>query len=451
MFRDRVSYDWNYDWRNKEPKELLHPLMSEEEKVTILGLSSFHPNGYFREKAIKALSNMETGHEISYLLIRINDWVREVRNSSKEQLLRYLTPQHALSFVNNLPLVLRLGECSREEHFDIINTVISILSSDECSSKLINGLQSTDSKVRLACYKIIIKTRILDNKSIINYLINDTNAYNRLFVLRNIRQEITPNEITDTTQLLLHDKFAQIRILTLEILYAFKPEEAIYILEERLFDRSQSLRDLSRYLLSKHKKYDFADIYRDSIQKNEQLYSSICGLGETGNVNDSKIIVEFINSDIIKIVKATINALARLNLQEYKENIIFILNDERAGISKAARLVLYKEINVCDADKIYGIFKQAMYDHVKINTCVLLCSLSKWDSIIYIIEFCADKNKSVSTLGQYALENWKLKYNRSFTTPTKNQVAEIRESIANFGSAIKNSDKEFIEFILRDF
>ncbi|GAA0765013.1 hypothetical protein GCM10008908_00930 [Clostridium subterminale] len=451
IFRERVSYEWSYDWRTKDPKELLHPLMSEEEKVTILGLSSFHPNGYFREKAIKALSNMETGHEIPYLLIRINDWVRPVRNSSKEQLLRYLTPEHTMSFINNLPLVLRLGECSREEHVDVINAVVSLLSSSESSQKLISGLQSPDSKVRLACYKIILKTRILDNKSIINYLIKDTNSYNRLFVLRNIQQEITPAEFTEVSQLLLHDKFAQIRILALETLYTFQPEGAINVLEKSLFDRNQSVRSLSRYLLSKHKKYDFAAIYRDAIQKNEQLYSSICGLGETGNTSDSKIISTFMSNDTIKIVKASINSLARLDFQEYEEELIFIIKDERVGISKAARSVLYKKIDVSDADTIYEIFKQAIYDHVKINTCILLCSLSKWESIRYIIEFCADKNDSISALGQNAIENWKLRYNYSFTTPTKKQIEAIRKLIMDYGKSIKDSDRNFIEFCIRDF
>lgn len=451
MFRTRRSLDWNYDWRSKEPKALLSHLMSEEEKVTILGLSSFHPNGYFREKSIIALSNMETGYEIPYFLIRLNDWVMEVRNISKEQLKKYLTPQYALSFINNLPLVLRLGGCSRDEHLGIINSVVSILSSAECSPKLISGLQSTDSKVRLCCYKIILKTRILDNISIINYLIKDINSYNRLFVLKNIQRELTADEFIDISHLLLHDKFAQIRVLALETIYAFKPQGAIDILEKSLFDINQSVRELSRYLLLKHKKYDFASLYRDSIEKNEQLYSSICGLGETGNINDTEIIAEFLNSDTIRVVKASINALSRLDLKGYKEKIMFTLNDGRAGISKIARRVLHKEINVSDADTIYAIFKQAIYNHVKINTCVLLCSLSKWNAIMYIIEFCADKDINISTIGQYALGNWKLKFNRSFTKPTKNQIKEIRKAIILFGKSIKESDRDFIEFSSRDF
>lgn len=449
MFRERTSYDWHYDWKNKNPNELLHPSMSQEENVAILGLSSFHPNGYFREKAILALSNMKTGYEIPYILIRLNDWVRQVRNTSKEQLLRYITPEYVMDFVNNLPLVLRLRECSRDEHIDIIDKVVSIISSPEGFPKLISGLQSADSKVRLACYKIILQTKVIDNRSIINYLIKDTNPYNRLFVLRNIRNEITQDEFIGISQLLLHDKYAQIRIIGLELLYYFSPKEAINILEKSLFDNNHSVRELSRYLLSKNKKYDFAAIYRDEIQKNEKLYSSICGLGETGNINDSKFIIKFMDSDVVKIVKASITALARLDIQGNKEKILLFLNDERAGISKTVRKVLSKEINTGDAEIIYGIFKRAIYEHIKINTCVLLCSLSKWYAIRYIIELCSDKNEEISILGQRALESWK--YNQSFTTPSNIQIKELREVLECFGKSIKDSDRNFIEFSIKDF
>jgi HEAT repeat protein len=451
LLREKVSYDWHRDWRNKSPEELLHPLMSKEEKVTILGLSSFHPNGYFREKAIRTLSSLETGGEIPYLLIRINDWVKQVRNTAKLQLLRYITQEHAMNFVNNLPLILRLRDCSRDEHIDIVDAVVSILSSAEGAQKLISGLQSTDSKVRLACYKIILETKVIDNRSVISCLIKDTNPYNRLFVLRNIRQGITQEEFADISQLLLHDKFAQIRIFVLEVLYDFMPEEAVGILEKSLFNSNQSVRELSRYVLSKEKKYDFAAIYRDSIEKNEKLYSAICGLGEKGDISDTEIIIKYMNSDVIRIVKACIIALAKLDIQGYKERIILMLKDERAGISRTARKVLHEKVDASDADTIYIIFKQAVHVHVKINCCVLLCTLSKWSAIRYIIEFCADENERVSTLGQMALERWKLRYNSSFTTPTSSQIKEIREALIYFWESVKERDRDFIEFCMRDF
>lgn len=451
IFRERNSNERYYNWEGKNPKELLHPLMSEEEQSTILGLSSFHPNGYFREKAIIALSDMETDYAIPYLLIRINDWIRQVRIVSKEQLQRYLTEKYAAGFVKNLPLVLRLKECSRDEHLDIMEAVISVISSTESSQNLINGLQSTDWKVRLACYKIILQTKVIDNKKIIDYLIKDTNPYIRVFVFRNIKQEISKEEFVQISHLLLNDRFFQIRIIALELLNSFMPEEAVTILEKSLFDTNKSIRDFSRYLISKHKKYDFAGLYRDSIQKNERVYSSICGLGECGNINDSKIISKFINSDSGKIEKAAIIALARLDLQEYKEEILLRLKDERASISKTVRRILSKEVNASDEDAIYKIFKETTYEHVRINASILLCSLSKWNAIRHIIEFCADKNVSISTIGQSALERWRLKYNQSFMTPGSKQIKELREALERFRKSIKNSDREFIESCIHDF
>lgn len=451
MFRNSSSYDWDYNWGNKDPRELLHPSMSEEEKVTVLGLSSFHRNGYFREKSIINLSQMKTGHELTYLLIRVNDWVKQVQNVSKKHLIRYLKPENAMNLVNNLPLVFRLRDCSRGELDSIINVIVSLLSSIECTPQLICGLQSVDPKVRLSCYKIITDRSVLDNKSIIGYLIKDSNPYIKIFVLRSIQKRMTIDEFIGISHLLLNDRSVQVRIFALEMLYNFRPEESVGILEKSLFDKNSSVRELARYLLSKQGKYDFASIYRGSIIKSKDEYSSICGLGETGTPADGEIIEGYLNSENTRIVKASINGLAHLNFQRYRERFISILNDSRPGVSKAARRVLYKEINASDADSIYNVFKHTIDEHVKINTCVLLCSLTKWDSIRYIIESCADTNESVSKLGQYALVNWELKFNRSFTSPSKNQVEEIRKSLIKFGKSIKDTDKSFIEFSIRDF
>lgn len=449
LFRERASFDWNYGWRNKEPKNLINSLMSEEEKITILGLSSFHPSGYFREKAIIALSAMNRGGVIPYLLIRVNDWASEVRCVSKEKLLRFITIEHALDLANNLPLVLRLRECFRDNHSEILEKVISILSSEEGSKKLVKGLESIDPKVRLACYKIIIEKKVIDNRSIINYLIKEINPFNKLFVLKNIRDEITRDEFVDISKVLLNDKFGPIKILAIELIYSFGIEYSISVLEEGIFDNNKSVRELSRYFLSKGRKYDFASIYIDAIQKNEKIYSAICGLGEVGSKTDSEIIIKFIDSDIVKIAKASINSLARLDIERYKGKIIMSLNDERAGISKSARKVLCRNIYSSDVDIIYRFFYEANYNHVKINCCIILCSLSKWQAIRYIIEFCSNESKNISKLGQSALERWILRYNQSFVSPTKNEIGEIRKSLESFGSFIEGKHREFIETCIK--
>lgn len=124
-------------------------------------------------------------------------------------------------------------------------------------------------------------------------------------------------------------------------------------------------------------------------------------------------------------------------MQANKEKILSFLKDKRQDISKSAKRVLYNEIYDNDADAVYAIFKKAEYVHVKVNSCTLLCSISKWCALPYIIEFCADENESVSAIGRFSLEGWESRFNQSFTTPSKNQVEKIRKSLASFGKSIK--------------
>ncbi|MGL5149542.1 MAG: hypothetical protein ACRC7N_03085 [Clostridium sp.] len=451
IFRGRTSYDWNYDRRNKEPRNILDPLMSKEEKIAILGLSSFHPNGYFREKSILALSHMNSGYAIPYLLIRLNDWVREVRSASKSELLKYIRLEYVTDFINNLPLVLRLIGCSRDEHGDVIEKIIELVSSTEGRKKLICGLESSDAKVRLACYKIIIKKGVMDNKSIIKHLFNDKDSFNRIFVIRSIKDEITEGEAKEISQLMIKDRNAQIRVIGLEMMYNFSLGEALGVLEESIFDKNKSVRELSRYLLLKNRKYDFSSMYRESIERGVNIYGSIYGLGETGNKKDSSIIASFMEHDAIKIVKASIVALSMLDMEVYKNKIIMSLKDSRVGISKVARRVLIKEIHGGDGVCIYDIYSSAVYDHVRINACILLCSLGKWRSIKYIIEFCGDKNGMVSQFGAGELEKWILKYNRSFVVPSSSEVKALRDALVGYRDFIGESEWKFIEFCIRDY
>jgi hypothetical protein len=451
LFRDRTSIDWNYDWKNEEPQNLLLPEMSDSEKNTILGLCSFHPNGYFREKAIKALLEYKTGRELSYLLIRLNDWVMPVRNCAKVAVIDYLKRNDIKTIVNNLPLIFRLKNCERDEHIDFVQDVIKILSTDEYIEEVKNGLNCVDPKVRICCYEIIVNAKYLNNEAIINYLIKEPIPFIRLSVLRKIQKQITEDELREASLLLMKDKSSPVRGLTLELLYSFNPINCVPILENTILDKSASIRELSRFLLKKHGNYDFASIYRSKIHNNEDLYAAICGVGETGNKDDTISVIRFLKSDNIKIVRATITAISNLDFVNHKQTIIDFLEDNRPGISKQARRVLYKEIDSDDGEKVYEIFKKNNYIHVTINSAILLCALNKWECVSYIVEICSNKAEEISEYGKYALGKWIITFNRSFTSPSTIQMERLITNMKSYGESIDNVNKKFIEAIIKDY
>lgn len=451
LFRDRTSIDWYYDWKHEEPKNLLLPEMSDSEKTTFLGLCSFHPNGYFREKAIKALSNYETGRELSYFLIRMNDWVMPIRNCAKVAVNNSLKQNDIKTIVNNLPLIFRLKDCERDEHTDFIQDVLKMLSQNECLEEIKNGLKSSDPRVRLCCYEIIMNAKYLDNKTIINYLIKERIPYIRLTVLRKIESIITEDELNEAVASLLKDKSSPIRVLALELLYSFNPINSLPILENALMDRSSSVRELTRFLLKKHGQFDFASIYKSKIYNNEESYAAICGIGETGTKDDSISIVKFLKSDKIRTVRASIIAISNLDFVSHKSTIIDFLDDYRPGISKQARRVLYKKIESHDAERIYDIFKNSRHEHVVINSAVLLSSLNKWESISYIVEISSSRAEKTSEFGRYSLEKWIGNFNHSFTSPSKIQMERLIVNMKNHGQSINDGHRKFLEAIIKDY
>lgn len=161
MFRERTSLEWSYDWRQEDPQNLITSSMSECERATIFGLCSFHPNGYFREKAIKALSNMSSENAFPYLLIRLNDWVGIVRDCAKKSVKNLIGIQNAQVIVNNLSLVIGLRNCTRYDHSDIINDILFILSQPECYSELEKGLTLKEEKFVDIVMKLLLRIKFL--------------------------------------------------------------------------------------------------------------------------------------------------------------------------------------------------------------------------------------------------------------------------------------------------
>jgi len=67
------------EWRRLEPRELAKWVGPGEPGILLIRLSSFHPNGFVREEALRRLGLIEDGTELPYLLLRLSDWVPQVQ------------------------------------------------------------------------------------------------------------------------------------------------------------------------------------------------------------------------------------------------------------------------------------------------------------------------------------------------------------------------------------
>ncbi len=71
-------------------KRSLNAILIRENLSDLIRLLE-HPNGFKRENAIRRIGMLQDPIAIPNLLIRVNDWVPQVRDAAKEAILRIRT------------------------------------------------------------------------------------------------------------------------------------------------------------------------------------------------------------------------------------------------------------------------------------------------------------------------------------------------------------------------
>ncbi|MCM3213974.1 HEAT repeat domain-containing protein [Niallia taxi] len=445
LFRERTSLHWSYDWKKENPESLIIPNMSEDEKTVILGLSSFHPNGYFREKALHKLAQQDTGIELPYLLLRCNDWVQEIRKPAERYIESLITPQYLEEIVKCLPYINNI------DNNKVFKKVVQLLTKKESFPYLDKGTDSKVRSTRLACYQMMMNLNGVNKESIMKYYRKEKEPSLRLFIFNEWTRYITVDDFKSHYLLLKRDKSPTIRLQVLEKVNFYFPSERSKQLEAALLDKSRAMRVYARFLITKHDtSYDFAKFYSQMITANKSAHIAILCLGEVARKEHAELITPYLKHHNVAIVKAAIRALAMLDGETYKSSFAALLNCKHRGISKAATKAI-ATLNYEDMKEfLYTLYEDTIYDHTKNNTALLLSSLPKWQALIYIIKFYVNtEDENISSLGERKLVRWIAQYNRSFVLPTKQQIETIKALLYNHRHDLEQQQVSAIEFCLK--
>ncbi|MTH54827.1 hypothetical protein GKZ89_15600 [Bacillus mangrovi] len=453
LFRE-MYFDKHDSWRNEYPGDLHLADWPEEEKISISGLCTFHPNGYVREEAMNLLASFHTGKELPFLLIRCNDWVSEIRSLARRLTEDRIEGSQIEAFTANLPVIFKLKNANRADHDVLFEKITGLLSRPEALPFLHEGTQSKEHRIRLVYYDMIIRSGQANKENLMDYFRRETEPHGRLILFGEIMNEISESVFQRFYTEFKKDKFPRIRAAVLQKAVEIFPNHSLTELEAALFDKSGTVRSLARYLLSKRNISDFASYYTEAIMKQSgaNLREALLGIGETGRKEHAVLVLPLVKSDEAGITKAAARALAMLDPDSNREAFISLLSHDHPGVSKEARRSLQAALYEDKAEELYRIYKEADAPHSRYQAAVLLCSLSKWASIRYILElYVNEDNPAISRLGQQQAAKWLAGYNRSFTVPSKEQAASVRTALSKYGSGLREWEREQLEFCLKGY
>src|SRR6478735_1299334 len=147
----RLDEECRRDWWSSYPLEsavgpsdVARLVEQADDPARIAGVLSFHPDGHVREKAVKELAALYDGHELPFLLLRLNDWVDPVARQAEKAVRERLIARCADVFVDHLPIVLRLETRRRRRHDALVDAVLRLITAPEHRSALQRGFASRD-------------------------------------------------------------------------------------------------------------------------------------------------------------------------------------------------------------------------------------------------------------------------------------------------------------------
>ncbi|HEY3853560.1 MAG TPA: hypothetical protein VGO67_04110 [Verrucomicrobiae bacterium] len=439
-------------WRHIKPHEVKQ-LWRLPNPTSVIGITSFHGSGYIREAAVKELANNFDGSEMPFLLIRLNDWVSEVREMAETAILQRIRSEYARHFLRNLHLVFRLRSCGRSHDAKIVSGVIALLQEPGLAPILREGTLSTDGWLRRESFKIALAVKSEHRIALLKEVLSDADPTMRLWAARHVLPQLNDVDLLPVVTGLTQDRSMPIRCEALSVFVQRFPSESPGKLNIALLDASSSVRATARFWIkTQNPQFNFAEVYRKSLTDctSKQVRAAILGLGETGTVTDAEAVLPFIEGPAVGIQKAAIHALAALDGDRNVPHFLTALTNEHPGISNEASRALDKR-TFSILDQLYSIFRSQKTLHVRTNVFKLMMNLNFWERGVFLFEALRDRDEKIIELGSRALRLWLLKSRNIATPPSKSVLKHLNNALKASAGMLESPDVREFEFLLRSF
>jgi HEAT repeat protein len=440
-------------WYTMKAEDIGHLASFGETSISILGIASFHTNGYVREAAVRELGKMQTGAELPFLFVRVNDWVPQVRSVARDLLLKRIRPEYIHHLIAWLPLALRLAKMSRDDHSIIVETVRALLSSPGAREALHEEFESKDLFVRRFCFELAMNSNETDCLSVLQTAFGQSDPEVRKVAVRKLRC-ITPNNASKRMLLqAIGNSSAPVRREALLIFAEEYPDEASQQFQFALLDTNVVVREAAQYYFQKKSNLDLRVFYSGALQNSSlpHLCAAIAGLGETGLPKDSRLLERFIADQSSRVRATALHAIAKLNFDAYFEEFVLALNDASSKVTGEALRALCKKPNLVGGQRLWEIYDRCSHPHGKRGALFLLARINKWDSIAFLVQSLAHQDDPFVDLSQKYISRWFSRYNRSFATPTAEQISRLRNVLSKCSLLLSSGTQRHLDSLLKSF
>ena len=420
----------NYNWERSSILVHLTPKnLDLFQHWLLIGLASFHSNGYVRQAAVEKIKPCD-GEWLGFLLLRVNDWVPQIRKASEQKLLGYMRPEYGQAWVENLPLITRLSKCHRVDRNRFPHEFTGFLQ-NECQEALAHGCRHEDRDVSRACYRLAFESGSQFDPQLIQEGLKSDDGLIRLWAANHATASGHANQA-------FLAKISQDPLMSVRRVYfyhALKNNEKppIDFFTPFLLDKHREIRNLARFYLKKgFPDFDFSSFYLSRLKCSggREKISCIFGLSETGDKNHIPVIASYTDKGFPSTRKAALKALIDLGATQYDALFIKALIGPSAGLSATGRRAFQAGCVFLSPKSLWDLWSPDLPDYVGKNILLIVAHKGKWPALPILLEACMTKNIAIAPIAREMTERWRSHFNLWYGDPEPQDAEALRKVVA---------------------
>ncbi|MEO1278517.1 MAG: hypothetical protein AAFV77_06150 [Planctomycetota bacterium] len=382
--------------------------------VELLGIATMSQDGYTRQAALGLLAESGHARAVPYVLLRLADWVRPVREEAMRTLRALLkgeTPEVVGALLDHHDLIERLPRIERVDLRDVRDEIVAFLRSADVRNAVLAGLDpSGPSRRRRFCFDVLGDLVIADDR-LLQMAIGDHDPPVRVLLARELaaRPETLTDDLLDR---LLGDHASTVATTMIRSLPRTTLLEHRQALQECAVADSRSVREAARFVLRDLDGFDPAASARMLMQRTaaERVRPGwVATLGELGVAKDSGAVVPFLSSRRARVRESALFALGRLSPKAVVPYASAKLRDASGRVRRMAGSILTRSPNDQWLRGVADVLRDGD-GPARASAISVLSTLPGWEPVPMLLDGLLDDDELVRRRAWQNIDSWQQRY-----------------------------------------
>lgn len=398
---------------------------------SVLALLTCHPSGHVREVALGRLGSRGASEAWPFLLLRLNDWVEQVRRVARVEAEAALARVPLPLLARHLPLLDWLERTGRADHQPFLARVQARLAEPDALDFLEAHLSQLPRPARRRAWSLLWGGQPAGRARLLAHALEDEDVTVRRWAAARAGELPEGEGLQRVLSRMARSRTALVRREAWVLRMRRAPVEAALSLSGRLhgalLDPSRVVRDLAQRRLARD--VDVAALYRAAVRAEQALPCALAGLGETGGAADAGLAALLLAHALPSVRREAVVALGRLDAEGAARLLPGLLGDVSPRVSRAAAAALLRAGARLSPDVLRRHLLPPGPPHAAQGVLVLALAQPGWAGLPVLLEAAGSPREEVAKRACAALACWLRGCDRPRARPAPGEVAAARHAL----------------------